>query len=332
MSQLLPILRWAAILGLVAVGAAAGVGGRRVRRPPALRGRGGIVLLTAILLAGTPGLIMDMRKSERYPNGGAYAVTALPRSRVEAARWVRDNSAPDDVLATNAHCRAVGGDGVCDARSFWLSAYAERRVLVEGWLFAPRVSETGERAFWDPALLALNDEAFTAPTPPVLDALRARGRAVAGRRPGARPRVTGAAGAGPAAVRQRPGRGLRADLSIQRGAHAHHPEARRHPGRVVDHVAVHLAERLAGKGDERLRPAYVLAAVVVRHPPRDAALVGLVAGVDRDDPAARRERPRGHLQQVPALVVGEVVQEPEQEHRVGGRDVGEVLLAEDLAA
>ena len=95
----------------------------------------------------------------------ATAVTALPRSRVEAARWVRDNSSPDQVLATNAHCRAVGGDGVCDARSFWLSAYSERRVLVEGWLFAPRVSETGEQSFWDPALLALNDEAFTAPTP-----------------------------------------------------------------------------------------------------------------------------------------------------------------------
>jgi hypothetical protein len=174
MSQVLPILRWAAILGLVAVGAAVvwAVAGFAVRP---LRGRGGIFLLTAILLAGTPGLIMDMRKSERYPNGGAYAVTALPRSRVEAARWVRDNSSPDQVLATNAHCRAVGGDGVCDARSFWLSAYSERRVLVEGWLFAPRVSETGERAFWDPALLALNDEAFTAPTPSVLDALRARG-------------------------------------------------------------------------------------------------------------------------------------------------------------
>ena len=39
----------------------------------------------------------------------------------------------------------------------------------------------------------------------------------------------------------------------------------------------------------------------------------------------------GHLQQVPALVVGEVVQEAEQQHRVGGRDVGQVLLAEDLA-
>jgi hypothetical protein len=174
MSQVLPILRWSAILGLVAVGAAVvwAVAGFVVGP---LRGRGGIFLLTAILLAGTPGLIMDMRKSERYPNGGAYAVTALPRSRVEAARWVRDNSSPDQVLATNAHCRAVGGDGVCDARSFWLSAYSERRVLVEGWLFAPRVSETGEQAFWDPALLALNDEAFTAPTPPVLEALRARG-------------------------------------------------------------------------------------------------------------------------------------------------------------
>ena len=174
MTQIAPILRWAAILTLVAVGAGllwavAGFAWRPLRR------RGAVFLLTGILLVGMPGLIMDMRKSERYPNGGAYAVTPMPRSRIEAARWVRDNSAPGDVLATNAHCRNVGRDGACDARSFWLSAYAERRVLVEGWLFAPRVSETGEQSFWDPALLALNDEAFTAPTPEVLDALRARG-------------------------------------------------------------------------------------------------------------------------------------------------------------
>jgi hypothetical protein len=118
---------------------------------------------------------MDMRVAERSPNGGGYALTAMPRSRVEAARWVRDNSAPGDVLATNAHCRVSRPDGYCDARSFWLSAYAERRVLVEGWLFAPRASASGSWRFWDPVLLALNDEAFSAPTPPVLDALRARG-------------------------------------------------------------------------------------------------------------------------------------------------------------
>ena len=118
---------------------------------------------------------MDMRTSERSPNGGAYATVALPLSRVDAARWVRDHSAPGDVLATNVHCLATGPNGYCDPRSFWLSAYAERRVLIEGWAFAPRVSETSDWTFWDPDLLRRNDAAFTAPTPAGLAFLRGRG-------------------------------------------------------------------------------------------------------------------------------------------------------------
>jgi len=140
-----------------------------------LRGRGPVVALTAVLLAGAPGLLMDMRASERSPNGGAYATVPLPRSRVEAARWVRDHSAPGDVLATNVHCLVSRPDGYCDPRSFWLSAYAERRVLVEGWAFAPRVSETGDWRFWDPDRLRRNDLAFSAPTPEGLAYLRDRG-------------------------------------------------------------------------------------------------------------------------------------------------------------
>ncbi|WP_173070652.1 hypothetical protein [Phytohabitans houttuyneae] len=142
------------------------------------RGRFGAVLLTGVLVAGAPGLVMDAAAAHRYPNGGAYAVTALPASRVEAARWVHDHSGPDDVVATNAHCQGVPEDGLCDARSFWLSAYTERSVLVEGWAFTPRMVGLPRgpyEPFWDPALLAANDAAFYTPTPGGLDALRARG-------------------------------------------------------------------------------------------------------------------------------------------------------------
>jgi hypothetical protein len=134
-----------------------------------------LVALTAVLLIGAPGLVMDMRAAQRFPNGGAYATVPLPKSRVDAARWVRDHSAPGDVLATNAHCLGGGVTGYCDPRSFWLSAYAERRVLVEGWAFAPRVSETGDWRFWDPDLLRRNDAALTAPTAAGLAWLRSRG-------------------------------------------------------------------------------------------------------------------------------------------------------------
>ncbi|HET8683173.1 MAG TPA: hypothetical protein VFM54_15080 [Micromonosporaceae bacterium] len=170
---LVPILHWSAALVLAGVVASA-VWVVASRRWPALRGRGGALLLTAVLVAGAPGLVMDMHKSRQAPNGGAYFPIPLPRSRVEAARWVRGHSRPDDVLATNARCLSPPPQPGCFAASFWLSAYAERRVLVEGWMFAPRVVGVSPLTFWDPDLLRRNDEAFTAPTAQGLAGLRDR--------------------------------------------------------------------------------------------------------------------------------------------------------------
>jgi len=172
LSPLEPMLRWALLLGVVCVvaGLVWWVAGLRW---PSLRGRGAVVALTAVLVAGAPGLVMDEYKSVQSPNGGAYANVPLPKSRVDAARWVRDHSSPDDVIATNVHCLGYWGN-LCDARSFWLSAYAERSVLVEGWAFAPRHAVTGVAPFWDPGKLSLNDQAFTAPTPAGLQELRNR--------------------------------------------------------------------------------------------------------------------------------------------------------------
>jgi hypothetical protein len=172
-APLRPMLTWAAVLAGTA--AAAAVAWRlAARRWPGLRGRGGAVLLTGILIAGSPGLVMDAVKSVAAPNGGPYPSVPLPQSRVDAARWVRDHSSPQDVLATNVHC--IGGEvsGYCDSRSFWLSAYAERSVLVEGWGFAPRQATVGLAPFWDPALLAVNDAAFVTPTVDGLAELRDR--------------------------------------------------------------------------------------------------------------------------------------------------------------
>ncbi|KXK62498.1 hypothetical protein AWW66_08070 [Micromonospora rosaria] len=172
----LPLLVWAAVLTLLALLLALGWPAL-VGRWPGLAGRGGAVLLTGVLVAGAPGLVLDAAAARTYPNGGAYAVVPMPASRVEAARWVRAHSAPGDVLATNVHCWRVVDDRWCDARSFWLSGYAERSVLVEGWAFAPRmVGRPGGpyAAFWDPDRLRANDAAFTAPTEAGLADLRDR--------------------------------------------------------------------------------------------------------------------------------------------------------------
>jgi hypothetical protein len=173
--SLLPLLAWTSVFALLALVGVA-LWPLLIRAWPSLAGRGAVVALTGVLVFGAPGLIMDMHKSAQAPNGGPYFNIGLPRTRVEAARWVRDNSRPDDVLATNMHCLQWAWNW-CDPASMWLAAYAERSVLVEGWDFSPRMQIPGfERPFWDPDKLALNDAAFTAPDAGTLRELRERYR------------------------------------------------------------------------------------------------------------------------------------------------------------
>ncbi|WP_033340087.1 hypothetical protein [Catenuloplanes japonicus] len=96
---------------------------------------------------------------------------AVPEGAVEAGRWLRDHSGPDDLVATNVHCRSLL-QWVCDNRNFWVSAYTERRVLISGWGYtvtahaqAARTGTVVNRVeFWDRDLLNLNDAAFQMPS------------------------------------------------------------------------------------------------------------------------------------------------------------------------
>ncbi|MEV8376877.1 hypothetical protein AB0P21_29310 [Kribbella sp. NPDC056861] len=98
---------------------------------------------------------------------------------IEAARFIRRNSGPNDLIATNIHCRQAGTDS-CLTGSYWLAGYAERRVLVEGWAYKQRVDDSYaadekiQGAYWDPERRRVNDEAFTAPTREVLETLRTK--------------------------------------------------------------------------------------------------------------------------------------------------------------
>ena len=143
-----------------------------------------------ILRGAVPLLVIALAMGFSIPNLPKVIVspifnppTELPVAAdgIEAARWLRDHSDPNDLVATNMHCRPLPNRGdVCDARHFWVSGYSERRMLVEGWAYTTKAIAAGLKLgvsdrtvpFWDPALLAANDAAFVAPTQAAVAALR----------------------------------------------------------------------------------------------------------------------------------------------------------------
>ncbi|NUP01527.1 MAG: hypothetical protein HOW59_26755 [Nonomuraea sp.] len=96
----------------------------------------------------------------------------IPAGALQAGRWLRDHSAPDDVVATDLHCRNPAAARSCDSRHFWVSGFSERRVLVEGWAYAESTLSRAELfvtpylrvPYADQARLAANDAVFRAPT------------------------------------------------------------------------------------------------------------------------------------------------------------------------
>ena len=66
----------------------------------------------------------------------------IPADGVRAAQWLRDHSSPRDLVVTNAFCRGGASDRPgCDNRTFWVSAYSERRTVLSGWGYTPVVNE-----------------------------------------------------------------------------------------------------------------------------------------------------------------------------------------------
>ncbi|MER5646567.1 hypothetical protein [Streptosporangium sp. NPDC002524] len=111
---------------------------------------------------------------------GAETATAPPPGLLAAGRWLRDHSDPGDLVATNAHCR-WGLEDPCDSRHFWVAAFSERRVLVEGWSYTSRNNArwrpglpTTRFPFWDGELIGLNDAVFASPTADAVRRLRDR--------------------------------------------------------------------------------------------------------------------------------------------------------------
>ncbi|MEV1169983.1 hypothetical protein [Nonomuraea sp. NPDC049784] len=111
-------------------------------------------------------------------SGGAAQVAAsssegapaFPQGALQTARWLRDHSGPDDMVATNVHCR-WGFEHPCDSRQFWVSALTERRMLLEGWAFTGTNADRWQPGqsvknlpFWDRQRFDDNEAAFLSPS------------------------------------------------------------------------------------------------------------------------------------------------------------------------
>ena len=120
--------------------------------------------------------IADVARPVPRSGGSRDAITP---GGIEAARWIRAHSSPDDVIATNVHCFEIARPP-CTTASFWIPGYAERRTLVQGWAYtaranaAPTLDAAVRGPFWDQDLLRRNDAAFTRPTSAGLAWLRDR--------------------------------------------------------------------------------------------------------------------------------------------------------------
>ncbi|MPZ61054.1 MAG: hypothetical protein GEU93_07115 [Propionibacteriales bacterium] len=142
------------------------LGTTRFRRP------GIAIVLTIILGLGASNvaaLVYDT--ATRQPVVSPKVNYLFAKGGVRAARFIaRRSSSPYDIVATNVHCVRPTADR-CDNRNFWVSAYTERRIVVEGWGYTAMTNASyvpDEANKWLPVpypeRLAINDAAFTDPS------------------------------------------------------------------------------------------------------------------------------------------------------------------------
>ncbi len=188
----LPTILVALFVPLGALLAMAGVtylvAGFTARRSPLLAGAAPLLVVALAMGFSLPNvtrvLASPFDASLLASLEGGPAVRTIPAEAIDVARWLRNQSDPNDLVVTNLHCRSEPPTpDLCDARHFWVSAYTERHILVEGWSYTPAVGRYAAsldiplsvtNPFWDPLLLATNDRAFSDPSPATLASLRER--------------------------------------------------------------------------------------------------------------------------------------------------------------
>ncbi|MBQ1024012.1 hypothetical protein [Micromonospora sp. C95] len=158
---------------------------RRLGRPAWTTqfGRSALAAAVAALLGASLATGVDTMGRQLLARGDSPAAVnqlRVTEPEMRAALWLHEHTDPDDLVATNVHCRPVRTTPNCDARAFWVTGLGGRRALVESWGYADdTVAAHGRDGHAyprqpapDPALFALNERVFTDPTPADLARLR----------------------------------------------------------------------------------------------------------------------------------------------------------------
>jgi hypothetical protein len=183
---LMSALSWPYLLLMDAAGLAGLIVVLAKRRLPHVGAMGAAFLMALVtgfgLLSGYDEVRYNVHEAQVKGWRNAPVATERPVMTVGtlvAARWLRDHSSPDDLIAANVHCR-VRYAMSCDDRHFWISGFTERRVLIEGWGYTARANDVNLYTqshlylqFWDPRLLEENDAAFRTPNARTIGLLRA---------------------------------------------------------------------------------------------------------------------------------------------------------------
>lgn len=97
-----------------------------------------------------------------------------------AALWLKANSRPEDVVASNTACRPTRRQPPCDARGYIVSGIAGRQTVLEGWAYTQpamaRQGVDGKSYHWQPSpwpdRAGIIQRLFTAPNREVIATLR----------------------------------------------------------------------------------------------------------------------------------------------------------------
>ena len=138
---------------------------RGASRPPDV-----VILLVFLLGLSTVNVatfgyqaMTEPTKEYMRPDAPRFATGGLA-----AAAHIAHHSSPDEIVATNVHCSSPQGakpqSKRCDHRNFWIAAYTERRIVVEGWDYTAPARDAFP-GIPDPDRLAINDAAFEQPSP-----------------------------------------------------------------------------------------------------------------------------------------------------------------------